>query len=236
VCVFWKARRHPPNLHKNLRIVYKSKMEKVRRKSIKQTPTQKLLRNIYDYVTGIEDIPLDDRKRENRIFPIQQMESLIGKDSKESKGSLLETGTEHEDEKPQTHGFTGDQEAQDIDEDFAFVDDDIWGKLVNPYSLYFRSLKRETIYFRTALLPARIILCRFTSLILIIVLLFNISIIQFEFGKIVWILSLAVGLLMLGLSWFEKGKYYIAAYIELGDYKWIFLFIEVFLSKLFDSK
>ena len=158
---------------------------------------------IADVTFGIADIRLDDPNESKKIMPIIDEEEAFA-----DKGSQnLSTTKESQNE--------ADIEANQIDEDFAFVDDDIWETLVNPWTLFFKSYKKEDAYYRTALLPNRVILVRLTTALILIVLLINIATLQdAPFGSTIWTISIVLNALFFILTWWEKGKYYIDFALE----------------------
>ena len=150
---------------------------------------------IYDVVFGIVDISLDDKKNA-KITPIELDGSVSN-----SKLAGLETVAE--------------AGAEEIDEDFAFVDDDMWQRLVPPWTLIFNSPKREEMYFRTNLLPVRILMTRLYSALLLVLLLINYPIINVNsFASTIWTISIVLSCLAVIISWVEKGKYYVEICLE----------------------
>ena len=152
---------------------------------------------LLDAIFGLVDISLEDKKN-MKIAPMNNDPEA----GSISNSKLL--GIDN-----------ADDANEEIDEDFAFVDEDIWQRLVNTWTLEFKSPKREEMYFRTNLLPLRILLTRLYSSILVIILLINLKIISTSsLASTIWVISLILGLIFVFLTWAEKGKYYVDICLE----------------------
>jgi hypothetical protein len=180
---------------------------------------------LYTIVTAVAEIPLESKKDGKKIIPL--MDDDHNNNDDEPKGSQNISSSK-------INGLNdaagADMEAGNtqIDEDFVFVDDDIWNKLVNPWTLFFRSLKREDAYFRTVLLPTRVLLMRLTSTVLVILLLINIGIIsESAFSSTVWIVSMIFAGIFGGLTWYEQGRHYIDLTLESMYHRMAVMFAEV---------
>jgi hypothetical protein len=149
-----------------------------------------------DAIFGVVEISLDD-KNNAKITPV------------DLEGSMSNSKIAGMDNAEAAAG------SEEIDDDFAVVDDDIWQRLVHPWTLQFLSPKREEIYFRSNLLPIRILITRLYSAVLIILLSINANIIQTStFASVIWITSIVLAFIIALLSWVEKGKYYVDLCLE----------------------
>ena len=172
-------------------------------------------RKIVDQITGVAEIRMDyASERSQKIMPIID----------EEKGSQV-LGTSKEQDAESNEG-----DGNQIDEEIAYIDDDIWETLVNPWTLFFRSRKNEDAYFRTGLLPNRVLLMRLTTFIIIIVLLIYMSVFNdVPCGSIIWVISLVLCVLLFLLASWDQGKYYISLCVESKYHRLGLIFIEVTL-------
>lgn len=167
---------------------------------------------ILDTIFGIVEISLDEKK-DAKITPV------------DIEGSLSNSKLAGLDNAEAANG------SEEIDDDFAVIDDDIWQRLVHPWTLQFLSPKREELYFRTNLLPIRILVTRLYSALLLILLSINSPIIYTmpttSFPSTIWIISIILTLIIMVLSWVEKGKYYVDICLESKSYRMALFSCEV---------
>jgi hypothetical protein len=189
-----------------------------------KTPFQESLKLANEFLFAVAEISLEDKLESKKILP------LLGNNdadkspnvSNSKMGGLNDTAPEMEEQ---------------IDEDFAFVDDDIWQRLVNPWTLFFRSHKREEIYFRTVLLPNRVLLTRLASSTLFILLLVNIHILDSNtLGPSVWAITIVLSFIFSVLTWVDKGKYYVDLCLESSTQRFGVMLGEVLIYLIFFAK
>ena len=186
----------------NITLLKREKKESLAHES---PPTWKEV--LLDAIFGVAEISLDD-KNNAKITPLDVEASLSN-----SKLAGMDTT---------------DPGQEEIDDDFAVIDDDIWQRLVHPWTLQFLSPKREETYFRSNLLPIRILITRLYSAVLLILLSINSNIIHTSsFASAIWVISIVLAFITAILSWAEKGKYYVDICLDSRVSRYALFFLEV---------
>ena len=176
-------------------------LKKEKKDSLKHDETNTLKKAILDFLFSVGEITLENKSESKKIMPLLEDDKSIRSNNLSNSKLGINEATE--------------MDGGAIDEDFMFVDEDIWHRLVNPWTLYFRSAKREETYFRTVLLPTRVLLMRLTSITLILLLIINVEIVLHDnIASTLWTILIVLACVFAILTWVDKGKYYIELSLE----------------------